>query len=460
MKLAGALTAAFVGMATCHLNVPLARCEEPNQKLPDRDEEIYGKHTIGPKSPTPLNEAVVELNRKVAEHRFNSERPVRQRELMDHQLPEPLTVEEVLEAIRNRDPETYTHQNQATPLLEGILKTRILPPHSVLTFSDRWISLNEKIGRERRIWRIEMDMMTGKNQGASFLVREQELDMRRSLKPRPGFHWIQEPRQRDQSGRWVSWFDNRLKVSFGPKGEALVVNITRSTDEIYSLHVIAFDENWIRYDLDCRATGADDGFVAEAFRLDPACLRPQDITYVGIEGLTREHRAQEARHLAQVAGREGGTVLPLPKINEAYSFVLTTADGKIDSAQLRGKVVLIFLWASSSAPCLEIMPEMKEQYAKWHDKGLAVIGVSLDADNGQAQAVVDRMQLPWPSSTMPPDCAARKHWDDKDAITTLPTILIVDAKGILKFELANDTGKLAECVKILVSASVTRLLAE
>jgi hypothetical protein len=289
----GWLTA--VCFAVCHLDAPLAWCDEPNQEVADRDEEIYGKHAIGPKTPTPLDEAVAEFNKKAAEHRFNSDFPERQRELTDRDRPEPLTVEEVLEAIRNRDPEKYSQQNPVAPLLEGMLETRILPPHSTLTFSDRWIALSEKIGRERRTWSIGLDMMTGKNQGAGFLIREQELDMRKNLKPRSGFRWIQEPRPREQSGRWVGWFDHRLKVSFEPDSEGLVVNTNRSTDEVYSVHVVAFDEKEARYEFDGRVTGVDEKSVAESFRLAPARLRPENVKFVGIEGVTKEGRARAAK---------------------------------------------------------------------------------------------------------------------------------------------------------------------
>ncbi|HEY4308450.1 MAG TPA: TlpA disulfide reductase family protein [Pirellulales bacterium] len=299
------------------------------------------------------------------------------------------------------------------------------------------------------------DMMTGKNQGMQFAIREQELDRRKCLKPRPGFRWIQEPQPRAKTGNWAGWYDHNVKVSFDQNSaQAFVVNTNRSA-EVFSLQVVAFDEREERYELDGRAVGAYGRFIAESFRLDPAQLPPDRVKYVGIEGVTRQDQAAVARRLAQLAEAEGNNVLPLPKIDEPFDFVLTAGNRRIESAQLRGKVVVIDLWASWCAPCLKLMPEMKELYAQWHDKGLEVIGVSFDQDEGQAQAVIDRMQLPWPSSTLPADCTARKLWDSREGVTYLPTLLVVDAQGILRMELVNDAQKLAKCVEGLLSTPST-----
>ena len=44
----------------------------------------------------------------------------------------------------------------------------------------------------------------------------------------------------------------------------------------------------------------------------------------------------------------------------------------------KGKYVLIDFWASWCMPCLKEIPKMKEVYKKYNEKGLTIIGISLD----------------------------------------------------------------------------------
>jgi cytochrome c biogenesis protein CcmG, thiol:disulfide interchange protein DsbE len=63
----------------------------------------------------------------------------------------------------------------------------------------------------------------------------------------------------------------------------------------------------------------------------------------------------------------------------APPLVLTGLDGKtIDLAKLRGKVVLINYWATWCAPCKVEMPTLNAFFQRYHDRGLEIIGISVD----------------------------------------------------------------------------------
>lgn len=70
-------------------------------------------------------------------------------------------------------------------------------------------------------------------------------------------------------------------------------------------------------------------------------------------------------------GCEIGQVVP--------DFELVDADGKtVRLSSLRGKYVLLDFWASWCGPCRKEIPNMKKVYAEFKDRGLQVVGVSVD----------------------------------------------------------------------------------
>jgi thiol-disulfide isomerase/thioredoxin len=443
-----ALLVALQFLVPAPLVVLRARAAEPNHKEATSDEEIYGKYAIGPKTPTPLDQAVEALNRKIEEfsktHAAATEKSGRPKTAVP-----PLTVEEVVATIRNWDRTKKPVADESYRIYDKVAKTRILPPHSQLELIDQWF---ERGSKEQRFLQIRLEAMTGKDHGDGFVIREHELDQRPIWPPRPGYRWLSRPQPSDPDRGWVGWSTDIVRVKFDDsESDALVVIVNRSYD-ILSLQVVALDENEKRYDFDCRALGAYGTFLTERFRLDDDALPREKVKYIGIEAVTRQALPSIANAAADRAKAQQIDLLPLPEVGRPYDFSLTAAGKRIDSRKLRGKVVVVDLWASWCAPCLKKMPELMELYGKWHDKGLEVIGISFDEDPEEAQAVIDRMELPWPSAILPPkDTAVGKLWSGRDQITYLPTVLIIDTQGILRFELTGSSAKIEEKLEGLFS---------
>jgi cytochrome c biogenesis protein CcmG, thiol:disulfide interchange protein DsbE len=72
------------------------------------------------------------------------------------------------------------------------------------------------------------------------------------------------------------------------------------------------------------------------------------------------------------------------------------AGKRIDVASLKGKVVLIDFWASWCAPCKQEMPVLERLYQKYKDRGLVVVGVSVDQEATNVGGFLKQLKVSFP----------------------------------------------------------------
>ncbi|MDP2161697.1 MAG: TlpA disulfide reductase family protein, partial [Flavobacterium sp.] len=132
----------------------------------------------------------------------------------------------------------------------------------------------------------------------------------------------------------------------------------------------------------------------------------------------------------------------------APNFSAPNPEGKVISLNENlGKVTIIDFWASWCKPCRIENPNMVALYNDFKDKGLQIIGVSLDQENAAEawkQAIaVDKLTWVHLSNL--------KHWKDPIAqlynVESIPAIFILDQNGtIVAKDLRGDAlrAKIAE----------------
>lgn len=114
----------------------------------------------------------------------------------------------------------------------------------------------------------------------------------------------------------------------------------------------------------------------------------------------------------------------------------------------KGKIVLIDFWASWCGPCIAEMPNVKEAYAKYKDKGFEIVAISLD-DNADAwKKSIKDLAITWPQ------ISDLKAWESDLAaaygVRSIPHTVLLDKDGkIIEKDLRGEkiAEKLSELLK-------------
>jgi thiol-disulfide isomerase/thioredoxin len=91
--------------------------------------------------------------------------------------------------------------------------------------------------------------------------------------------------------------------------------------------------------------------------------------------------------LVGVGWANRGSFLPLDVGSEAPAFSARDLQGRpVSLADLRGKVVLLNIWATWCGPCRAEMPSLQRLHQQLGPEGLVVVAVSVDAAAGSRDA--------------------------------------------------------------------------
>jgi thiol-disulfide isomerase/thioredoxin len=157
---------------------------------------------------------------------------------------------------------------------------------------------------------------------------------------------------------------------------------------------------------------------------------------------------------SDLAGMFQGPYDQKESIGKPFHLEFTNAiDGSTVSIKgLRGKVVVVDFWATWCGPCVAEMPNMKKLYAKYRDRGVEFIGVSLDAS--KEEGGLDKLKkfvkdngIEWPQYFQ------GKGWKGDFSVSwgihSIPCVFVVDTEG--KLHSTEARGKLDEMIPALLA---------
>ncbi len=131
-------------------------------------------------------------------------------------------------------------------------------------------------------------------------------------------------------------------------------------------------------------------------------------------------------------------VKPVSVGHKAPDFELTDINDKpVKLSDYKGKYVMIDFWASWCQPCRQENPNVVKQYARFKDKGLNILGISLDDDKKAWQSAIAKDNLAWRHASQP------KRFDGpvvkQYVVEAIPSNFIVDPQGVIVAK--NISGK-------------------
>ena len=137
--------------------------------------------------------------------------------------------------------------------------------------------------------------------------------------------------------------------------------------------------------------------------------------------------------------------VPVALPRPAPGITVRDLDGKpLDLESLKGRTVLLDFWATWCKPCEKTMPILSEFQARYREKNLVVLGVSIDESPDKVRKYVEKRR---PGYQIALDDTKSPTWQAY-RVKVVPTAYLIDAKGQL----------IAEWFGNLESKSVAALL--
>ncbi|MEA3368847.1 MAG: TlpA disulfide reductase family protein [Candidatus Ratteibacteria bacterium] len=139
-------------------------------------------------------------------------------------------------------------------------------------------------------------------------------------------------------------------------------------------------------------------------------------------------QAMERMRPGRCHGQVGETV---PRI------ILPRLDGKFfASSELQGKVVIFDFWATWHPPCRSAIPAFIELYNKYGEEKFEIIGICLDKDMPALKQFAHEIQINYPIAI-----GSKSIERSFGGIKALPTTLLVDKRGRIRFRFTGYTPK-------------------
>ena len=113
-------------------------------------------------------------------------------------------------------------------------------------------------------------------------------------------------------------------------------------------------------------------------------------------------------------------------------YTMRTPEGKevkLSDFVSKNKYTLVDIWASWCTPYPSVKPHLLAAYLTYKEKGLEIVGVSLDTDSTEWVSALQKWKMPWPQMS------DLKGWKSQAiepyAIGAIPHLILIDQNGTI-----------------------------
>lgn len=155
---------------------------------------------------------------------------------------------------------------------------------------------------------------------------------------------------------------------------------------------------------------------------------------------------EQKENLFKIMPAERWETEGMQRVYNQYQGELRSASGKtytdVQALQRDGKAVklselvgkadylLVDFWASWCRPCRQLIPHLKDLYAKYHKSGkLDIVGISVDREIEDWHKALDEEKMPW--LQLHDTHEAPNNPGDTYGISAIPTTLLIDRNGVI-----------------------------
>ena len=139
------------------------------------------------------------------------------------------------------------------------------------------------------------------------------------------------------------------------------------------------------------------------------------------------------------------------EVRPAPPFDLPAVEGgRVSLASLKGKVVVLDMWATWCGPCIAEMPDYAEFARKNQPRGVEVVGIVFASGEPQeVQDFVREHRIPYRQLLGPDELL-----DSYGANSGFPTTFVIDAQGMIRLKLLGAVPQKFEKLQKAVDEAI------